>query len=166
MWARRTGSVEAAWRLLEFRNVDIKPKVEKYAVYLPGERPVILRNPNLSPMLNTSPLERYFKRPSEYSNMDFLTYMESVRLVKTHPRRLQGQLSQSIPQDTATPPHWVIKRTANEDVVARIRPVPPSQIEQFALRLLVLHRPLKSKTGTTMQKYGTGNNTRHTVARL
>jgi len=37
MRARRTGSVEAAWRLLEFRKVDIKSKVEKYAVHLPGE---------------------------------------------------------------------------------------------------------------------------------
>jgi len=129
MRARRTGYVEAAGRLLQFRNIDIKSKVEKYAVYLPGKRPVILRNPNLAPVLNTSPLERYFLRPTQFNDMDFLTNMEIFKLVKALPKRLQGQPSQSIPQDKANPKHWAIKRTTTEAVVARIRPVPTSQIE-------------------------------------
>jgi len=80
MRARRIGSVEAAWRLLEFRNVAVIPKIEKYAVYLPGERKTILRNPNNPPILSTSPLERYFLRPSDYTHIDFLTYMEIAKL--------------------------------------------------------------------------------------
>jgi len=80
MRARRIGSVEAAWRLLEFRNVARIPKVEEYAVYLPGERKTILRNPNNPPILSTSPLERYFLRPSDYTHIDFLTYMEIAKL--------------------------------------------------------------------------------------
>jgi len=66
--------------LLEFRNVARIPKVEEYAVYLPGERKTILRNPKNPPILSTSPLERYFLRPLDYTHIDFLTYMEIAKL--------------------------------------------------------------------------------------
>jgi len=101
MRARRTGYVEAAGRLLQFRNIDIKSKVEKYAVYLPGKRPVILRNPNLAPVLNTSPLERYFLRPTQFNDMDFLTICKGSHrnlFPKTKLTQSTGQLKELQPK--------------------------------------------------------------------
>lgn len=86
MRARRVGATEACWRLFEFRNVYIHPTVEAYGIHLPGQRTFVLRNPRLAPTFsNSSPIERYFSRPTQCAHLDFLAYMETFNLRNSLP---------------------------------------------------------------------------------
>jgi len=105
--------------------------------------------------------KNYTEKPQQSTNPEYIpvgtVFPSSVRLhphwlpdihgncqaVKTLPKNL-ASTSSTIPRSTGSPPNWVVRRKASKDVVARIGPVPPGQIEQFAFRLIVLHRPLSS----------------------
>ena len=141
--SRVIGAVEAAWNLFEFRHVRIKPNIEPYGIHLPGERTFLISNPNAPAGTKMSPLQRYFARPSEFVDMEFLTYYESVRLYDKLPRSLQGQ-ADDILQDSGTPPMYIVPRAEEDEAIGRIRFASPSNVELFALRLILLHKPASS----------------------
>ncbi|KAI0559822.1 Helitron helicase-like domain containing protein [Gracilaria domingensis] len=141
MRSRVVGAVEAAWNLFEFRHVRIDLCVQALDVHLPEERQVLVRNTRLPRSLKSSMLERCFKRPSEYSNLDYLSYYESVRLYDKLPR--------SIPErdaslDSGRPPKFIVDRDEESASVARIRFVSPGNLELFALRILLMNAAFSS----------------------
>lgn len=86
---------------------------------------------------------RYMKRPSVYHEMDFLTYIEGVKLYKTLPRSFQSRAGEIL-QAGGSPANYVVTRTGHEDTVARMRFVPPSNVDLFAFRLILLHKQVSS----------------------
>ena len=142
--ARRIGALEACWRLFEFRNVTIYPSIEVYTIHLPGERSVLIRNPGAGvPAFHSSDLERYFARPPSFAKYDFHMYFEKFKLRKTLPRSMQANAADN-PRDQGHLELWVTEHSEQHPVVARFRYVPPSKVELFALRLLLLNIPSTS----------------------
>ena len=67
-----------------------------------------------------------------------LTYMETFKIKNTLPKYLRAH-ENSIPKDQGTSPMWVTPRQEKYPVVARNRYVPPSNVELFAFRLIMLN---------------------------
>ena len=138
MSSRVLGAVQACWNLFEFRSVRITPTVIVLDMHLPGERNVLIRNTRLPRSLKPSTLERYFSRPSDYQEMDYMTYYESVKLYKKLPKSISEENARI---DHANPPMYIVDRAEEtERVVARIRTAFPVNVDLFALRLLVTNR--------------------------
>ncbi len=72
---RRVGSTEACSRIFEHSNLGFTPRVDQVRVHGPGQRSIIVRNPNLPTSLGTSPLERYFERP-------FIRWSQATRILR------------------------------------------------------------------------------------
>ena len=142
MRSRVIGAVEASWNLFEFRMVRLSPTVTTLDLHLSGERVLLIRNTRLPPGLKPSNLERYFKRPSRYSNMTYMEYYESVKLYEKLPRSLSGS---DVIQDHARPRNYIVDRDGENDrIVTRIRSVSPTKPELFSLRLLLMDTPFSS----------------------
>lgn len=107
MRARVVGSIEAAWNLFEFRHVRINPSIQALDIHLEGQIQVLIRNVRLSRSLKSSPLERYFQRPSRYHDLDYITYYETVRIYSNLPRSA-SQSEATI--DDAITQTFVVKR--------------------------------------------------------
>ncbi|KAI0559299.1 hypothetical protein FGB62_159g05 [Gracilaria domingensis] len=121
--SRVVGAVKAAWNLFEFRHVRIDPSVQALDVHPPGER------------------QRYFKRLSEYSYMDYLSYYESVRLYDKLPRSIPER---DASPDSGRPPKFVVHIDEERASVARIRYVSPRNPELCALRILLMNAAFSS----------------------
>ena len=91
--------------------------------------------------INDSTLQRYFCRPHQYQDFDYLSYYEHVCLYAKLPRSVQEE---NAAMDSATPQRFVVERNEPDRVVYRIRSVSPANVELFALRLLLMNRPFKS----------------------
>ena len=121
--------------------MKIHPTVETLAIHLRRERTVLIRNPRLPRVLKSSTLERYLARPATYRNLDYMGYSENFKMYVKLPQKYRND-SNSIPRDRTNPKQYIVKRERGEICVARIRTVPPSKVELFALRLIIMHRPV------------------------
>lgn len=113
-----------------------------YTIHLENERDVLIRNETLPRSLRDSPLMRYFARPERYRTSKFLDYMERVKLVKTLPSSYAQSNQTTPPRDNGRPPHFVIRKADEDYTVARMMSVSPGNVELFALRLILLERPI------------------------
>lgn len=147
MRARVTVDVEAEWNRLEFSHVLIEPNVEAYSIHLKNERKIIIWNPTATGLLNDSLLIRYFKHPEAFRSLPFLEYFETVLIYNPRniPAIMRSWNAQSF-VDNAPPRACVVARQYMDHAgsVARIRFVSPSDGKIFALRHIILERPMDS----------------------
>ena len=68
-------------------------------------------------------------------------YSEKFKMYEKLPQKYRNDAN-SIPRDCANPKQYIVKRERDEICVALMRTVPPSKVELFALRLIIMHRPV------------------------
>ena len=148
--------MEAFWNLFEYRHVDIGPKVIAFIIHLPGQRTPLIQNPRVassSTPRHSSELERYFARPPQHADLDFIGYMETFHPRKTLPCSMLHRQNELL-RGTGTPSYWLTERDTRHPSVARIRFVSPANVELLVLRDLFLKssptsfRMLNAMTGT------------------
>lgn len=136
MTARVVGAFEAAWNLFELRHVCVDKTLEKPDINLHEERQVLIWNRRLRRGLNSSQLERYFKRPSQYIDVKYVKYYETLFVY--------NKLRCSVPesestQDGGSPRMYVVQWSENDRTVIWIRFASPTNFELFSLLILLVN---------------------------
>lgn len=86
--ARVVGYVEAARNMFEFRCLRINASVQPLYFHSHRHNKVLERKFRLPRFLKSSLLEIYFKRPSKYHDLEYMTYYETVRVYEKLPHSI------------------------------------------------------------------------------
>ncbi len=133
------GVSEAMWRTLEFDTSSQYPPVKALPVHLPDQESIVFEEGNEEAALenNVSKLTLYFNRPvcPELDGLTYLDFYEQFSVTSSHPKNKHRQV-----YELHTGRHFCARRM-NEEAVARMHWISPTNSELFYLRMLLAKIP-------------------------